>query len=185
MELNYSEDPSKAGTAYLPDYESERSVLTDGSLKFTAEEGGNTSKPTYQEVSGAPVESNSPLGYFAGWVTIVFLNLNKMVGTGIFSTRMMHLSKSLSHKLKLTCFSIDHLEGNGLSWPCFVLLGYWVFHCSKLLECILGIRLVLSQPLWFRGGLPRTSLPSSKIFLPYGFCSSDSTPLFQQQQCNR
>ncbi len=159
MELNYTEDPAKAGT-YLPDYESERSVLTDGSLKFTAEEGGNSAKPTYQEVSGAPVESNSPLGYFAGWVSIVFLNLNKMVGTGIFSTRMMHLPESF-HRVELICLSIDYFKGNWLRWPCFVLLGYWLFHCSKLFECVSGIRLLLSQPLRFRGCLPRTSLPPS------------------------
>ncbi|KAF2811971.1 high affinity methionine permease [Mytilinidion resinicola] len=61
-------------------------VVGDGNLKYTVEEGGNTSLPTYQEASGAPVEVKSPLGYSVGWVTILFLNLSKIIGTGIFST---------------------------------------------------------------------------------------------------
>jgi hypothetical protein len=88
---NYEKGPDQSEN-YLPDYGSDRSVLSDGSLQFTAEEGGNSSKPTYQEASGAPVESKSPLGYSVGWVTIVFLNLSKMIGTGVFSTRMIILS---------------------------------------------------------------------------------------------
>ena len=57
------------------------------SLRYTNEVGGNTTKATYQEASGAPIEVHSPLGYSVGWVTIVFLNLSKMIGTGVFSTR--------------------------------------------------------------------------------------------------
>lgn len=58
-----------------------------GDLKFVGDIGGNTSEITYQEASGAPVEVKSPLGYAVGPVTILFLNISKMVGTGIFSTR--------------------------------------------------------------------------------------------------
>jgi hypothetical protein len=61
--------------------------VTDGSLKYTLEKGGNDSKPSYQEASGAPVESVSPLGYSVGPVTIIFLNVSKMIGTGVYSTR--------------------------------------------------------------------------------------------------
>lgn len=61
--------------------------VDDGSLRYTVEEGFNSSNPTYQEASGAPVESKSPLGYSVGWVTVVLLNLSMMVGTGVFSTR--------------------------------------------------------------------------------------------------
>jgi hypothetical protein len=77
--------------AYSPDTQS---VITDGSLKYTGEAGGNSNVLTFQEASGAPVESNSPLGYSVGWATIVFLNLSKMVGTGIFSTRMFSLRRA-------------------------------------------------------------------------------------------
>jgi hypothetical protein len=62
--------------------------VTDGSLKYTLEKGGNDSLPSYQEASGAPVESHSPLGYSVGPVTIIFLNVSKMIGTGVYSTRM-------------------------------------------------------------------------------------------------
>lgn len=61
--------------------------VSDGSLKYTLEKGGNDSQPSYQEASGAPVEQHSPLGYTVGPVTIVFLNVSKMIGTGVYSTR--------------------------------------------------------------------------------------------------
>jgi hypothetical protein len=96
MASNLTKDPGHTEN-YLPDYGSEHSVITDGNLKFTAEEGGNSAQPTYQEASGAPVETKSPLGYSVGWITIVFLNLSKMVGTGIFSTR----KSSLFHSYKM------------------------------------------------------------------------------------
>jgi hypothetical protein len=60
--------------------------IKDGSLYFIGEEGENSNKLTIQEASGAPVEQHSPLGYSVGWVTIVFLNISMMVGTGVFST---------------------------------------------------------------------------------------------------
>lgn len=50
-------------------------VLRKGDLKFTVEQGGNDSNPSYQEASGAPVEYSSPLGYTVGPLTILFLNL--------------------------------------------------------------------------------------------------------------
>ncbi|KAK4171545.1 amino acid permease-domain-containing protein [Triangularia setosa] len=60
--------------------------VSDGSLKYTLEKGGNDSQPSYQEATGAPVESRSPLGYSVGPVTIIFLNVSKMIGTGVYST---------------------------------------------------------------------------------------------------
>lgn len=65
--------------------------ISDGSLKYTLEKGGNDSLPSYQEASGAPVESHSPLGYSVGPVTIIFLNVSKMIGTGVYSTRECYL----------------------------------------------------------------------------------------------
>jgi hypothetical protein len=67
--------------------DSEPSVIHDGGLAYTRVKGGNGSKPSYQEAVGAPVESHSPLGYNVGWLTVIFLNVNMMIGTGIFSTR--------------------------------------------------------------------------------------------------
>lgn len=65
----------------------EPQVIHDGNLAYTRVKGGNGSKPSYQEAVGAPVESSSPLGYNVGWLTVIFLNVNMMIGTGIFSTR--------------------------------------------------------------------------------------------------
>ncbi|CAD6579529.1 MAG: hypothetical protein ASARMPRED_009173 [Alectoria sarmentosa] len=61
-------------------------VLTEGSLEFIVAQGGNGSLPSYQEASGAPVETNSPLGYFVGPITVMFLNISTMIGTGVYST---------------------------------------------------------------------------------------------------
>jgi hypothetical protein len=121
--------------SYLPDSGFEHSVFTSGSLKYTAEEGGNNALPAYQEVSGAPVEKKSPLGYSVGWITIVFLNLSKMVGTGIFSTRKLAVC-NVAIKISLIIFSINHFKRHWFSWPCFNLLGYRNFHSSELTECV-------------------------------------------------
>lgn len=61
--------------------------IRDGDLNYVVEQGGNDSKPSYQEAAGAPVETKSPFGYSVGAITIIFLNLSKMVGTGVYSTR--------------------------------------------------------------------------------------------------
>lgn len=61
--------------------------VSDGSLQYVVEHSGNTHEVSYQEASGARVESNSPLGYSVGAITIIFLNLSKMIGTGVYSTR--------------------------------------------------------------------------------------------------
>lgn len=66
-------------------------AVSDGSLKYTLEKGGNNSKASYQEVSGAPVERESPLGYQVGKFTIIFLNIGTMIGTGVYSTRMFNI----------------------------------------------------------------------------------------------
>lgn len=63
-------------------------VVAAGTLDFIREEGGNYTGVGYQEASGAPVESSSPLGYEINTYTIIFLNVGQMVGTGVFSTRM-------------------------------------------------------------------------------------------------
>lgn len=67
--------------------DSEPSVIKAGDAVYARAQGGNGSLPSYQDVLGAPVERDSPLGYHVGWVTVIFLNINQMIGTGIFSTR--------------------------------------------------------------------------------------------------
>lgn len=76
------------------------SQISDGSLEYTGNQGGNNAAPTYQEASGAPVEAESPMGYSVSALTIMFLNINMMIGTGIFSTRES-LPISITRHLKL------------------------------------------------------------------------------------
>ncbi|KAG5720621.1 hypothetical protein E4T56_gene4549 [Termitomyces sp. T112] len=48
-----------------------------------------TSIPSYEDAgvtTGAPVETVSPLGYYVDSVTVIFLNISTMIGTGVFST---------------------------------------------------------------------------------------------------
>jgi hypothetical protein len=52
----------------------------------------------YQEASGAPVETQSPLGYTVGPVTIIFLNLSKMVGTGEYDPGHAQISYANDEK---------------------------------------------------------------------------------------
>jgi hypothetical protein len=61
--------------------------IKGGEFQYAAEQAGNGSGLSYQEVSGAPVEINSPLGYSVGPITLLFLNISMMIGTGIYSTR--------------------------------------------------------------------------------------------------
>lgn len=65
----------------------QQGFVGDGNIKFAVEQGGNNSGPSYQDVSGAPVEVKSPLGYSVGGITILFLNISMMIGTGVYSTR--------------------------------------------------------------------------------------------------
>jgi hypothetical protein len=65
----------------------DRREIADGDIKYVIEKAGNDSEVSYQEASGAPVEVVSPLGYSVGSFTIILLNISKMVGTGIYSTR--------------------------------------------------------------------------------------------------
>lgn len=68
-------------------------VIHDADLAFAKVKGGNGSGPAYQEAVGAPVETDSPLGYQVGWASIIFLNVNQVIGTGILSTHKWQRSK--------------------------------------------------------------------------------------------
>ncbi|SCO76387.1 uncharacterized protein FRV6_00599 [Fusarium oxysporum] len=80
MGLSFS--PKSQGTSQaVPEHsqsDSEAPIIRDGDL-------------TYEAV-GAPFKTRSPLRYHVNWLTIIFLNLNHMVGTGIFSTPATILS---------------------------------------------------------------------------------------------
>lgn len=67
--------------------------------QFISEVGGNNAPPTYQDASGAPVESQSPLGYSVGPVTITLLNITMMIGAGIYSTRSCDTNIQFAYSL--------------------------------------------------------------------------------------
>ncbi|KDN62608.1 putative high-affinity methionine permease [Colletotrichum sublineola] len=89
--------------------DSEPYIIRDGDLAYTRVKGGNGSKPSYQEAVGAPVESDSPLGYHVNWIAIIFLNINMMVGTGVFSTPASILNRTGSIGLALMYWVIGFL----------------------------------------------------------------------------
>ncbi|KAH8699188.1 amino acid permease-domain-containing protein [Talaromyces proteolyticus] len=87
MGLSFWPDKEKGGNLRVQaNNSSEESIIRDGDIKFTAVEGANSTTVTYQDAAGAPVEKNSPLGYSVSFWISLFLNINQMVGTGIFST---------------------------------------------------------------------------------------------------
>ncbi|KAK2022295.1 high-affinity methionine permease [Colletotrichum zoysiae] len=89
--------------------DSEPSIIRDGDLAYTRVKGGNGSKPSYQEAVGAPVESDSPLGYHVNWIAVIFLNINMMIGTGVFSTPASILNRTGSIGLALMYWVIGFL----------------------------------------------------------------------------
>ncbi|KAL2437194.1 High-affinity methionine permease [Exophiala dermatitidis] len=90
--------------------------LQKGNLQYAVEKAENNSNVSYQEVSGAPVETRSTLGYHVGPITIIFLNLSKMVGTGVYSTPASILKGTGSVGLSLIYWFIGFLmAASGLS----------------------------------------------------------------------
>ncbi|KAJ5512751.1 hypothetical protein N7463_002303 [Penicillium fimorum] len=77
--------------------------------KYVGETGGNNAATTYQDASGAPVESNSPLGYSVGPVTITLLNITMMIGAGIYSTPSSILSGTGSVGASLMFWTLGYL----------------------------------------------------------------------------
>ncbi|KAE8147397.1 amino acid permease-domain-containing protein [Aspergillus avenaceus] len=87
MHLHFWQDREKdADVSVQEDRPSQESAIKDGNDKYVVAEGINSTSVTYQDASGAPVETNSPLGYFVSFWTSLCLNINQMIGTGIFST---------------------------------------------------------------------------------------------------
>ncbi|KAF6814221.1 high affinity methionine permease [Colletotrichum plurivorum] len=93
----------------VDDRSGNESDVTDGSLHYVVEKAGNGSGPSYQEATGAPVETSSPLGYAVGPVTIVFLNVSKMIGTGVYSTPSAILKGTGSVGLSMIYWALGFL----------------------------------------------------------------------------
>ncbi|KAJ5085214.1 hypothetical protein N7532_009985 [Penicillium argentinense] len=87
----------------------ETSAIENGPPKYIAAEGLNSTTVTYQDASGAPVESQSPLGYQVSFMAALCLNINQMIGTGIFSTPASILSGVGSVGLSMIYWFIGYL----------------------------------------------------------------------------
>lgn len=150
--------------------EDQPSVIYDGELTFNRVKGGNGSGAAYQEAAGAPVESNSPLGYHVGWATIIFLNINQMIGTGIFSTR-----KRFPKFPETKCQSINNGSAGSIlnaTGSVGLALIYWVIGA---IMAVAGFGTYLELASYFpnRSGSQVVYLeqayPRPKYFLPIAF----------------
>jgi len=122
--------------------------ISEGNLRYVVEQGGNDSPPSYQEASGAPVEVNSPLGYTAGPITIILLNISKMIGTGVYSTRKLASCRCKEAKLiHFDCNSIHDPQGNWFCWPQHDLLVHRPSDFPCLFQHISRIRVLLPQQI--------------------------------------
>lgn len=90
---DWDDKEKTANVAAQPASESEETIV-HGDVKYTAAEGLNSTSVTFQDASGAPVETSSPLGYSVSYLAAMCLNINQMIGTGIFSTRQWPLDTS-------------------------------------------------------------------------------------------
>ena len=99
--------------------------VAHGNLKYVSEQAGNGSAVAYQEASGAPVEVESPLGYSVGAVTIIFLNLSKMVGTGIYSTRELDAFRQEVFVKQANSISLNYSPLHWICRRCVILLVCW------------------------------------------------------------
>jgi hypothetical protein len=149
-------------------YSSHEIVSTTGALKFVVEQGGNGSQPSYQEVSGAPVEAKSSLGYAVGPLTIVFINIGKMIGTGVYSTRTCLSRSSLAE------FTDDNLAATVLKGTGSVGTSL-IFWALGLLTSGTSLAVYLEYASYFpnRSGSEvvylEQAFPRPKYFFPIAF----------------
>ncbi|OGE52052.1 hypothetical protein PENARI_c011G07970 [Penicillium arizonense] len=87
----------------------QREQVTNGTFQYVGEGGGNNSGLTYQDATGAPIESKSPLGYSVGPVTVTLLNITMMIGAGIYSTPSSILSGTGSIGLSFVYWTLGYL----------------------------------------------------------------------------
>ncbi|KAF5326766.1 hypothetical protein D9619_004475 [Psilocybe cf. subviscida] len=66
-----------------PQYDKEKNVYSTQTVDSVSEIASYEDAAVTQ---GAPTEKISPLGYHVDWISVIFLNVSKMVGTGVFTT---------------------------------------------------------------------------------------------------
>ncbi|CAG8375616.1 unnamed protein product [Penicillium salamii] len=144
-------------------------IIKDSGITFTAAEGFNSTAVTYQDAAGAPVETNSPLGYSVSFWTSLCLNINQMIGTGIFSTRrsyLLHVAQVLT-----TWKAASILDGVGSVGLTMV---YW-FIGYLLSESTLALYLEFASYFPSRSGAEvvylEQAFPYPKYFFPTIFAA--------------
>ncbi|XP_014556384.1 hypothetical protein COCVIDRAFT_100056 [Bipolaris victoriae FI3] len=138
-------NPDRSASAVQSVTASGNIQVIDGDLKYVGEQGGNNAPIAYQEASGAPVETHSPLGYNVGPITIVFLNLSKMIGTGIFSTPASILKGTGSVGLSLIFWTIGFFTSiSSLS----VYLEYAAYFPSRSGSEVAYLEQAFPRPKW-------------------------------------
>ncbi|KAG6364290.1 hypothetical protein INS49_005890 [Diaporthe citri] len=122
------------------------SQISDGSITYIGENGGNNAAATYQEASGAPVESDSPLGYAVGPVTILLMNISMMIGTGIYSTPSAILGGTGSVGLSFIYWTIGFLVcvASGS-----VYLEFTAYFPSRSGSEVVFLEQAYPRPTWF------------------------------------
>ncbi|KAH8890353.1 amino acid transporter [Thozetella sp. PMI_491] len=120
--------------------------VSDGSLQYTREKGGNDSLPSYQEASGAPVETKSPLGYDVGAVTIIFLNVSKMIGTGVYSTPSTILKGTGSVGLSMIWWALGFLTSIA---SLAMYLEYAAYFPNRSGSEVVYLEQAFPRPRWF------------------------------------
>ncbi|KAH7093269.1 amino acid permease-domain-containing protein [Paraphoma chrysanthemicola] len=141
-----SADPDRSASATQSVTANGQVEISDGDLKYVGEQGGNVDIVAYQEASGAPVEIVSPLGYSVGPVTILFLNLSKIIGTGIFSTPASILKGTGSVGLSLIFWTLGFFtSASSLS----VYLEYAAYFPSRSGSEVAYLEQAYPRPKWF------------------------------------
>jgi len=126
--------------------EGARAVVSEGQLDYVVEKGGNNAEESYQEASGAPVETSSPLGYAVGPVTIIFLNLSKMVGTGVYSTPASILRNTGSVGLSLIYWVLGFLAAAS---SLAIYLEYASYFPSRSGSEVVYLEQAFPRPIYF------------------------------------
>lgn len=171
---------------------SDEEFVKDGDIAYKVAESANTSIATYQDARGAPVEKQSPLGYSVNtWVSLC-LNINQMIGTGIFSTRKTLILAFWLPSCDMRIWFADILlpqSGHDIE-RCRVggfdddILVYRIFAIPEYPLLLPGAIVVLSQSFWIRRRIPGTSISETAVLLPHGICHKACYLLVFKQQRN-
>lgn len=78
-------------------------------------------------------------------------------------------------------YSGEYLQGHGLCRSQHDILGHRLRNIDLLVICLPRVRVLLSQPIGFGGGLPGAGISAAEMVLPYRLRRADRDSFFQQQ----